>query len=130
MTSKLNVALARKLRGSLVCLACIFRCVTHGCFYNQALEDVRSTGAGIKGLYGTSRLCINPIMLAAAKKQPDNFGKNLAGKSKVVKIFDGEMSMSTFLTTLLQIFCTIIFKSEVIVKSIPDPDVNFWSVKL
>ena len=66
----------------------------------------------------------------SGKKQPDNFGKDLAGKSKVVKIFDGEMSMSTFLTTLLQIFCTIIFKSEVIVKSIPDPDVNFWSVKL
>ena len=39
MTSKLNVALVRKLRGSLMCL------------YNQALADVRSTGGGITCLY-------------------------------------------------------------------------------
>ena len=39
MTSKLNVALVRKLRGSLMCL------------HNQALADVRSTGAGITCLY-------------------------------------------------------------------------------
>ena len=29
------------------------RKVIHGCLYNQALADVRSTGAGIKSLYCT-----------------------------------------------------------------------------
>ena len=45
MTSQMNVALIRKLRGSLMCLAYSFLHVTHGCFNNQALTDVRSTGA-------------------------------------------------------------------------------------
>ena len=33
----------------------VFHCnVIHGCLYNQAMADIRSTGAGIKCLYCTS----------------------------------------------------------------------------
>ena len=47
LSSQLNEALFRKIRGSL-------RFSWHiilGCLYNQALADVRSTGAGIQCLY-------------------------------------------------------------------------------
>ena len=50
MTSQLNVTLIRKLRGSLVCLAYFLTCNSL-VFFDQAMEDVRSTGAGIKCLY-------------------------------------------------------------------------------
>ena len=36
MTSQLNVVLIHKLRGSLICLAKIFRNVIHGSLYNHA----------------------------------------------------------------------------------------------
>ena len=45
-----NVALILKLCKSLMCLS-YFCHVTNGFLYNQALSDVRSTGAGIKCLY-------------------------------------------------------------------------------
>ena len=51
MTSKLNAALIRTLRGSLMCLAYFFDMVPNGVFHNQALADVWSTDAGIKCLY-------------------------------------------------------------------------------
>ena len=51
VTSRLNVDLVHKLRVSLVCLAYYFWHVIHGCLYNHALVDVRSTGAGIKCLH-------------------------------------------------------------------------------
>ena len=47
-----NVALIRKLRGSLMCLTYLWH-VIHGCLSDQALADVRSTGEGIKCLYCT-----------------------------------------------------------------------------
>ena len=47
MTSQLILALIRKLRVSSMYLAYFLRCYTR-CLYNQALPDVRSTGAGIK----------------------------------------------------------------------------------
>ena len=50
-TSQLNIELIHKLRGPLMCLANFSKNVTHGCFYNQALADVRLTGAGIEYLY-------------------------------------------------------------------------------
>ena len=50
MTSQLNAALIRKLRGSLVCLA-YFSDVIQKCLYKQELADVRSTVAGIKCLH-------------------------------------------------------------------------------
>ena len=50
MTSQLNVALIHKLRGSSICLAYFLTCYPW-MLYNQALVDVRSTGAGIKCLY-------------------------------------------------------------------------------
>ena len=43
----------RQINGSLMCLAHFSWFVTHGFLYNQALENVRSTGAGIKCLYCT-----------------------------------------------------------------------------
>ena len=53
LTSQLNVALIRKLRETLVCLAyCVdmlFMCDPD----NRTLQDTRSTGAGIKCLYCT-----------------------------------------------------------------------------
>ena len=51
MTSQLNVSLMCKLRWSLICLAYFLTNYIHGCSYNQALADVRSTGARIKCLY-------------------------------------------------------------------------------
>ena len=48
MTSQLNVALICELSGSFMCLAYF---VIYECCHNQALADVRSTGAGIKCLY-------------------------------------------------------------------------------
>ena len=41
-------------------------------------------------------------------------------------IVDVEMLFRTFAITLLQIFCKIILNFQVIVKSILDPDYNFW----
>ena len=41
-------------------------------------------------------------------------------------MFDGEMLIKTLPPTLLQIFCEIFHISKVIVKSIVDPDDNFW----
>ena len=38
---------------------------------------------------------------------------------------DGKIFIRTLTTTLLQIFCKIILNSEVIVKSILNPDDNF-----
>ena len=55
---------------------------------------------------------ILPINAHSGQNQPDNF--------------EGEMLTKTLPTTLLQIFCKIIPKSKVIVKSITDPDDNFW----
>ena len=57
MTSQLNVALICKLCGSLMCLAFLT-----GVFYNQALADVRSTGAWIKCLFcSSSNLNLTPV---------------------------------------------------------------------
>ena len=48
ITSELNEALVCKLRVSLMSLADIFDITSMGVLYNQALADVRSTGAGIR----------------------------------------------------------------------------------
>ena len=50
MTSQLNVALIRKLRVSLICLAYSLH-ISNGYLNNKTLADARSTGAGIKCLY-------------------------------------------------------------------------------
>ena len=51
MTPQIKVALIRKLRESLMCFAYIFEMLSMGVLlYNQAVTDVRSTGAGIKCL--------------------------------------------------------------------------------
>ena len=52
MTSQLILALIRKLRVSSMYLDYFLTCYTR-CLYNQALPDVRSTGAGIKYLFCT-----------------------------------------------------------------------------
>ena len=52
MTSQLKVALIRKLRASVMCLAYSLHIVNEY-LNNQTLADVRSTGAGIKCLYCT-----------------------------------------------------------------------------
>ena len=51
ITSELNEASVCKLRVSLMSLTDIFDIPFMGVLYNQALADVRSTGAGIKCLY-------------------------------------------------------------------------------
>ena len=56
--------------------------------------------------------------------QPDIAEKNTAVKGKVGIISEGEMSFRTSPTTLLQIFCNMIFNSKVIIDSIIDPDDN------
>ena len=43
------------------------------------------------------------------------------------KIFDGDILIILLLTTVLQMFCKIIFNFKVIVKSLKDPDDNFTS---
>ena len=53
ITSEVNEALVCKLRVSLMVLSDIFDIPSMGVLYNQALSDVRSTGAGIKCLYCT-----------------------------------------------------------------------------
>ena len=55
ITSELNEALVCKLRVSLISLADIFDIPSMGVLYNQALADVRSTGAGIKCLHCKSK---------------------------------------------------------------------------
>ena len=75
-----------------------------------------------------SSLCIgrvNPLILTAPKCSLAIYFA-FAGKSKVMKIFDEEMSIRTLPTTLLQIFCKVILNFRVIVKSITDPDENLW----
>ena len=62
MTAQLNVALIRKLRGSLMCLADCFDMLMHGCLYNQALADISVTGAGINCLS-----CIEGLQTAVNK---------------------------------------------------------------
>ena len=52
--------------------------------------------------------------------------KSSEGKSKVKKIFEGEMFMRTLLIILLQIFSKIIFNFKLIVKSSIGPDDNLW----
>ena len=66
MTLEMNVALIHKLRGSLMCLTCFWH-VIYRCLYNQALADVRSTGAGIKYIF-----CIT--LHVVAKTQESSFG--------------------------------------------------------
>ena len=67
----------------------------------------------------------NPIMLTAARSSLTIL--IIFGKPKSYsKIFDGEMSVRTVPTTLLQIFCKTILTFKVIVKGIIDPDDNFW----
>ena len=55
MTPQLNIALIRKLCGSLMCLD-YFCHVIHGCLYHQALADVQATSTGIKCLRCIMRL--------------------------------------------------------------------------
>ena len=44
------------------------------------------------------------------------------------KIFQGEILIRTLPTSLFQIFCIIIFNSQVIVKNVIDPDDNFQMI--
>ena len=69
---------------------------------------------------------LSPNNLLEHNQYPWNlqFRWNIAGKSKVQKIFDGEMVIRTKPTNLLQIFCKIILNFKVTVKSIIDPDDN------
>ena len=46
----------------------------------------------------------------------------ISGASKVVIRFEGEMSIRTLSTTLLQMFCKIILHSQVIVKGVIESD--------
>ena len=68
---------------------------------------------------------VNPLMLRTTKTALQ-FLRNIAGKSIFGKLFDEEMFIKTLLTTLLQIFRKIILNSKIAVKSIRDPDNNFW----
>ena len=56
-------------------------------------------------------------LLLTAVKKASQFLSNLEGKSRVRRIFDGEMFIQTLLTTLLEFFCKIILVYEVKVKS-------------
>ena len=64
-------------------------------------------------------------MLTAAKYSLSIFDEIFEGKSKVKKIFEGEMFIRTLLITLLQIFSKIILNFRLIVKSSIDSDDNF-----
>ena len=72
-----------------------------------------------KRMLGLER--VKQLMLTAAK-MAWQFWWNIAGKSKVGKVFDGEMLIRTLPITLLQIFCQIILNFKVIALSIIDPD--------
>ena len=54
------------------------------------------------------------------------FWWNLFRKSTFGDIFEGEMLIRTQPTTLLQIFCKIVFNSKAIVERMSAPDDNFW----
>ena len=62
----------------------------------------------------------NPLMLTVAKTAW-LIGETLSVKGMVGKIFEGEMLIRTFQTTLLQIFFKTILNSQDNVKSIKDP---------
>ena len=62
----------------------------------------------------------NPLMLT------NTFDEIFRGKSKVQKIFEGELFMRTLKITLLQIFSKIILNFRLIAKGIIGPDDNFW----
>ena len=70
-------------------------------------------------------LTVNPLMLTSRPKAAWQYSQNLSRKSIVRTIFDGETLIRRLTTTLLQIFCIILFNSKVIAKSILDPDDNF-----
>ena len=67
MNSQQNVALIHKPRGVDV-HDIFFGDVIHGCLNNQALADVRSTGAGIKCLYCTRSLDATDVAHVAGVK--------------------------------------------------------------
>ena len=61
----------------------------------------------------------------SSQKPTDNFPEiYLAKVMSVRRIFEGEMLFKILSTTLLQIFCKIIFDPKVFIKSIIDPDDN------
>ena len=66
-----------------------------------------------------------PINAHSDQNQPDNFDEILQAKAELA-FFKAEMFIGALSPTLLQIFCKIILNSKVIVKSIIDPDDNFW----
>ena len=59
-----------------------------------------------------------------ANGQSNQKRQNLSIGDVVRKIFEGEMLIRTFFTTLLQIFCKFILNFQVIVKSFLDPDIT------
>ena len=67
----------------------------------------------------------NPLILTAAKTSLRILKKSCRQKHSE-EIFDGEMSIRKIPTTLPQIFCKMIINCKDIVKSIIDPDDNFW----
>ena len=58
--------------------------------------------------------------------QPDNFDEIFRGRSKVERIFEGEMFMRKLLIILPQIFSKIVLNFKLIFKNIIGPDDNFW----
>ena len=89
---------------------------------SKELESPRRMIAGEARV--TPGCIINPLMLTAAKSVWQ-FWSDLSCKSIIAKIFEGELLNRILQTTLLQIFCKIIFNSQVIVKSNFDADDNF-----
>ena len=90
-----------------------------GCELQQKLQT---------STYNIGDLLMNVNLLNAhgGQIQSDNFDEIFRGKSKVKKIFEGEMFMRTLIIILRQIFSKIIFNFKLIVKSIIGPDDNLW----
>ena len=77
MSSRLDVALIRTLRGSLMCSNYFFNMSSMGVLYNQTLADVRSIGAVIKCLCCTKQSCdyliISLLMILVIRMTYINF---------------------------------------------------------
>ena len=86
--------------------------------YRDAMRDT-----GIASNLEEEKIFSLPINALIGQKQPHHFDDILQTlKAKSEKIFDGEMSIRTLPTYLLQIFCKTILNFKVIVRSTIDPD--------
>ena len=109
--------------------------------YRRVLSEIYLMNTNTTGFRRFSKFCILVLWRNVALaleglpnwclqrlKAAGQFGWYQVGKSKMEKIFEGEMLDRTLPTTLFRIFCKIMLNFQVIIKSIEDPDEDFKGV--